>query len=232
VRLTASLGAACAILAMLAGCSPPASAPATVAPTAPAVVVAHDDYGLTATARSPSGCAASLSRPAGSGRALSYRNECEAALGANVRTLAALLAALFGAADLPAEITHLDAGRLVMTWPEVALRLALAARGSPEWDAERAWRNDGFANAQVRELANRERIFREVEAVFERHGRRVSLTSVQKVLIGPPELTPIAAQLRAQGVGERERLPFDAQLWFELRPAAAAQDPGFRLAPE
>jgi len=214
VRLTVLLGAACALLA----CSQPPSVPTTVTPAEPQVIVARDSYGVTATAHYPNRCVASLSH---SSPTLRYRNECEPVLSANVRMLAALMAALFGTAALPDEVTQLDAGRLVMTWPDLALRLALAARTSPDWDAKRASRNDGFANALVRDLANRQRIFREIEDLLGHRGRDVALASVQKVLIGPPGLTPIAAQLRANGVGEREPLPFDAQLWFQLPPAAA-----------
>jgi len=214
VRLTVSLGAACAMLA----CSQPPSVPRTMPPAEPAVIVARDSNGVTATAHYPGRCVASLSHS--SPGALRYRNECEPVLSANVRMLAALMAALFGTAALPDEVTQLDAGRLVMTWPDLALRLALAARASPDWDAKRAARDDGHANALVRDLANRQGVFREIEDLFGRRGRGVALASVQKVLIGPPGLTPIAAQLRASGVGEREPLPFDAQLWFQLPPAA------------
>lgn len=181
---------------------------------APQVTVAHDDHGVTATARYPGQCVASLSHAPG-GKTLRYRNECEPVLAANLRALGALQAALFGPAGLPGQVTQLDAGRLVMTWPELALRLALAARASPDWDAVRAARNDGYANAFVRDLANRQRIFHELDGLLD---REVTLASVEKVLIGPPQMTPIAAALRAQGVGEAERLPFDAQLWLQLRP--------------
>jgi hypothetical protein len=177
--------------------------------------VARDDSGVTATARYPGQCEASLSHAPSRARTLRYRNECEPALDANLRALAALLAALFGPAGLPGQVAQLDAGRLVMTWPEMALRLALAARASADWDAARAARNDGYANALVRDVANRQRIFRELDSLL---GRDITLGSVEKVLIGPPQLTPIAAALRAHGVGEAERLPFDAQVWLQLRP--------------
>ncbi len=227
MRLTVSLGAAaCAMLA----CSQPPSSPRTMTPAEPQVTVAHDDYGMTASARYPGRCVASLSYSSLGDSTLRYRNECEPVLSANVRMLGALMAALFGTAALPNEVTQLDAGRLVMTWPDLALRLALAARAS-SWDARRAARSDSYTNALVRDLANRQGIFREIEGLFGRHGRGVALASVQKVLIGPPGQTPIAAQLRANGVGEREPLPFDAQLWFQLPPTVATMrfnSPGVR----
>ena len=110
MRLIVALSAACAVLASVAA--------------EPEVTVARDGDGVTATARYPGGCVASLSHSPAS-RALRYRNECEPVLAANLRALAALKIALFGNAGLPEQVTRLDAGRLVMTWPEMALRLAL-----------------------------------------------------------------------------------------------------------
>lgn len=215
MRLIVALRAACAVLAS-AGCVHPASMPAASGSAEPDVTVAREHGSVTATARYPGGCVASLSHSPAS-LALRYRNECEPALAANLRALAALKIALFGTAGPPERVMQLDAGRLVMTWPELALRLALAARASPDWDAARAARNDGYANAFVRDLANRRRLFHELDDLL---GRDVTLASVEKVLIGAPALTPIAAPLRAHGVGERERLPFDAQVRLELQPAA------------
>lgn len=201
--------------AWIAGCAAVLAAPADTT----RVTLQKTERGTTANLTLAKGCVASLGRAVG-GTALRYRNECEPSLAANLAQLQALLQPLVGDA-LPAEVTRLEAGRLLTTWPELSLELALAALKAPNWDSEKARRNDRFANEFVRDLAAREQLFRDLDAVFRPHGRSLRLLAVEKVLLGRADDSPHAAQLQARGVRGDRKVPYDAQLFFELAPAAA-----------
>lgn len=199
----------------IAGCAAVLAAPADGA----RVSLQKSERGTTASLSLARGCIASLGRATG-GSALRYRNECEPSLPANLAHMRALLQPLVGNA-LPADVTRLEAGRLLTTWPDLSLKLALAAHKAPGWDSEKARRNDRFANAFVRELAARDNLFGELDAVFRPHGRGVRLVAVEKVLLGRADDSPLAAQLKARGVRGEDKVPYDAQLFFELTPATA-----------
>jgi len=190
---------------------------AMVTTAAAAPSVQRNDSGATASVQATAACTASLYWPRSSPQGLQYRNECQPELAPNLQTLAGLVAALFPE-GLPAQVKQLNAGRLVMTWPDFGVRMALAARDTPHWDAEKARRNNRFATSFVKEATGRKPIFGELDELFGKHGRSVSLVSVEKVLIGKPDMTPVEARLLQAGVRKDERLPFDAQVWFELKP--------------
>ncbi len=146
-------------------------------------------------------------------KTLGYRNDCPTRLERKIALFGELLDALARSGEPLGEATSLFLGRLV-DYPEAALAAALAARGRGEW------RKKG-AQAENREFAAllddnaRLAAFR---PGLRRHGLEVGKTSVEKVLIGKPDETPLTSPLRAQAVGEDEYLPFDAQVWLQLAP--------------
>ena len=111
-------------------------------------------------------------------------------------------------------------GRLFPDGPTdstMAIRLALAAKRSPAWDAAKGKPRTGDINAFVRKLANDAAIYEELRPVFRQAGLSIKLTSVEKVLVLPAGQLPFFERLRGKGVGARDRLPFDCQTWFSIR---------------
>lgn len=199
------------VLALLAG-----------APWANAAEIAIGEaHGQTVASIEIDGCKASLELQL-KWRTIRYRNHCTQAIARKTELFADLLRALFKDGTLPPEVASLGLGRLV-DFPELSARAALAIRGAGDWDG-RAARFRGQASA---EPGARNRFF---AAALDRHavlrpfldalapfGVAGGTASVEKVLVGPPGMTPAEASLRAAGVGADEALPFDAQVWLRLR---------------
>lgn len=99
----------------------------------------------------------------------------------------------------------------------MAVRLALAAKRSPGWDAVKGKPRSRDINAFARKLANAASIYEELRPVFARAGLSIALSSVEKVLVLPAAQLPFFEELRKQGVAGRDRLPFDFQAWFAIR---------------
>ena len=97
-------------------------------------------------------------------------------------------------------------------------RLALAAKRSAEWDAAKGAPRSGDANGWVRKLANEALTYAELLPVFSQSGLEIKLTSVEKVLVLPAGRLPFFEKLREGGVRAQDRVPFDCQIWFSVRP--------------
>jgi hypothetical protein len=98
-------------------------------------------------------------------------------------------------------------------------RLALAAKRSAEWDAVKGAPRSGDVNGWVRKLANEAPIYEELRPVFSQSGLDIRLTSVEKVLVQPAGRLAFFEKLREGGVRVQDRVPFDCQAWFSVRPA-------------
>jgi hypothetical protein len=198
------------------------AAPAAVA----AEIAVGQRYGETVASTELDGCRVALEHNP-RWHALRYRNGCAAPFERKVALFAELLAALFADGGLPAEVASLGLGRLV-DYPELSARLALAVRGSGEWDAGKArFRSQGSGgigalNHPFAAMIDREALFRPFVEALTPYGIASASSSVEKVLVGPPRLTPVAETLLDAGVGAEERLPFDAQVWLVLKHAAAS----------
>ncbi len=122
---------------------------------------------------------------------------------------------------VPAPFQTLSWGRLCpdgardVTMP---VRLALAARHSPGWDARRGVPRAGDPNGFVRKLANDTLIYGELQRVFAAAGLELRLAAVEKVLVLRARELPFFDRLRAGGARPSDRLPFDCQAWFSVRP--------------
>jgi hypothetical protein len=106
----------------------------------------------------------------------------------------------------------------------MAVRLALAAKRSPQWDSERGRPRNGKANGlvdvngSVRTLANNATIYKELQSVFAESGLELQLSSAEKVLIFRAGQMPFFKTLQKSGVRASDRLPFDCLTWFSVRP--------------
>jgi hypothetical protein len=130
-----------------------------------------------------------------------------------------------------------DAGRLrTLGWGRLypdgarettmAVRLALAGARSAEWDAARGAHRGGDVNGWVRKLANEALIYAELRPVFREAGLEIQVSDVEKVLALPAGQLKFFDKLREGGVRERDRVPFDCQMWFSLRPAGGMDQQG------
>jgi hypothetical protein len=78
-------------------------------------------------------------------------------------------------------------------------RLSSAASQSPLWDAEKGRPHTGHENQCVKEIANQAMIYPELKEMFAKHGYKIQVSSVEKVLIDP-----------------QTKLPYDCLTWFSL----------------
>lgn len=101
---------------------------------------------------------------------------------------------------------------------EMPSRLALAAHRSPDWDVRTGRPKSGDMNGAVRDLANDAVIYPELRALFNEFRLTAAVVNVEKVRVLKAKELPFYAELLAEGVQEWERLPFDAMVWFSLRP--------------
>jgi hypothetical protein len=99
---------------------------------------------------------------------------------------------------------------------EMPLRLALAASRSQGWDIKKGRPSSGDLNGFVKDLANREPIYSELRAFFERFHRSISIASVEKVRVLEAGKLPFSEELNKQGVRATDKLPFDCMVWFSV----------------
>jgi hypothetical protein len=108
----------------------------------------------------------------------------------------------------------------------MAKRLALAAKRSAEWDAVKGAPRSGDINGWVRKLANEASIYEELRPVFREAGLEINLTAVEKVLVEPAGRLKFFEGLREAGARAEDKVPFDCQAWFSVRPASQRERDG------
>ncbi|NJD57654.1 MAG: hypothetical protein FIA94_14790 [Nitrospirae bacterium] len=102
---------------------------------------------------------------------------------------------------------------------EMPFRLALAAYRSPEWDAKKGRPKKGDINGFVKDIANRELLYRELKELFGRFQKNITLASVEKVRVMKAKDLPFYDRLKAEGVRATVKLPFDCMVWFSVSAA-------------
>ncbi len=153
---------------------------------------------------------------------IQHRSDCALPLGEQAPLIARVLRRVMQPQGNVAQFRTLSWGRL---YPDgardatLAVRLALAAKRSPQWDAARGQPRSGDINGFVKKLANDAAIYEELLPVFRQAGLDIRLASVEKVLVLPAQSLPFFARLRPAGVQPRDKVPFDCQAWFAVEPA-------------
>jgi hypothetical protein len=151
---------------------------------------------------------------------IQQRSDCGFTLGEQAPLMAKVLRKVMQSKGA-AEFRTLSWGRL---YPDgardatMAVRLALAAKRSAEWDTARGAPRGGNINNGVRKLANDALIYEELRPVFREAGLEIRLASVEKVLVLPAGTLPFFEKLREGGAQARDKLPFDCQTWFSVSP--------------
>ncbi len=150
-----------------------------------------------------------------------HRSDCALSLGEQAPLIAEVLRKVLEVQGEAAPFRTLSWGRLFPDGSRdstMAARLAVAAKRSPHWDSARGRPRNGDVNGSVRTLANDAGIYEELRPVFAQAGLELRLSSVEKVLILPAGQLPFFERLRNSGVRPADRLPFDCQTWFSVRP--------------
>lgn len=182
-----------------------------------------EEYGAQVAWTEVEGCRVSLDRNM-KWRTLHYRNLCAEPLADKLAHFAQLLDAVNAGGPLPAEVRSLFLGRLV-DYPDLVVGIVLAAQAAPDWDATRGEVRRKLTplgiNRYFARLLEESGLLGPFLAPLAPSGVAAAHVSVEKVLIGPPTLTPVADRLRAAGVAAEARLPFDAMVWLTFERAGA-----------
>ncbi len=187
-----------------------------------APVFVENEYGKKATMELD-GCQASLERPTQQPDYLHFRNDCQQPLKEKLGLLKSMIEMLIPTSEDRHTIRTLFVGRLVLTFPEFAQRLAKAASESPEWDAKRAWKEPGYSNRFVLQLLKQDHLFPELGKVLAAFDYQVHISSVEKILMAKPQDISFGSWLLEQGAHPQIKLPFDAMTWFHLEPRISNQ---------
>jgi hypothetical protein len=156
-----------------------------------------------------------------------HQSDCGLTLASQAALISKLLHRVMKAETEATQFRTLSWGRL---YPDglrdatMAVRLALAAKRSADWDALRGAPRGGDINGWVRTLANDALIYEELRPIFREVGLEIRLAAVEKVLVLPAGGLPFFASLHEGGAQARDRLPFDCQAWFSVRPARGREE--------
>ncbi len=155
---------------------------------------------------------------------VTHRASCKAPRGEQATLMGALLERIL--ADHPGQDVFRDLswGRIApdfMGCTDMSLRLSRAAFQSPSWDKRRGKPTKGHSNHFVLLIADQQQIYPELADLFSRHGRQLSVSGVEKVLVAKADTLPCYPALKTHGVRPDDKLPFDCQLWFAVKPAGA-----------
>jgi hypothetical protein len=126
---------------------------------------------------------------------------------------AGLQAAIPDAGKMPAFSFSI---RLVM-YPEMSYRVAYQSVATKKWDTAGGRPRASFMNSFVSKVANDSDTYPELKNLFAALGYRIALVSLEKVLVAQARDLPFHAELLAQGIAPRARVPYDAILWFKAQ---------------
>jgi hypothetical protein len=150
---------------------------------------------------------------------LRNRSRCGLSLTEQLPLLSKVLAVVVAGEDTQSLRTLMWGRLLPDSGPsdmDMSFRLALAAHGSPEWDAKRGRPKLGDPNGFVKHLINEAQIHAELIEVFKASPFRIECSGVEKVLVFDASKLPYFGRLEPLGVKRTEKLPFDCLTYFSL----------------
>ncbi len=153
--------------------------PRSEAESLQSLVLEEDDFSTKAVI-DVAECRASLERPKNQLNYVHFRNDCQQSLEKKLTLLKSMLEMLIPQSEDRHTIHTLFVGRLVLTFPEIAQRLAREAAESPEWDAKKAWKDSGYSNRFVLQLLKQEHLFPELQEALAEFDYKVQIASVEK----------------------------------------------------
>ncbi len=99
-------------------------------------------------------------------------------------------------------------------WPNIECASGNSGHIHPARGAPRG----GDINGWVRSLPNDARVYEELRPVFREYGLEIRLVAVEKVLVQRANLLRFFEKLREAGTRPEDKVPFDCQTWFSVRP--------------
>jgi len=105
----------------------------------------------------------------------------------------------------------------IKSFPELSVRLAVAAKRSPEWDASQGRpTSSGPLAPYVQGVlsASEPAVLADWKQLFEAKHLGFAVSGVEEVSVAAARTLPYFPQLMAQGVTARDRVPFDCLVWF------------------
>jgi len=149
-----------------------------------------------------------------------HRSECDFTLDKQLPFLSKILDKVFEDRTNVRTIRTLFWGRLLPDGGKdfvMSQRLAIAAKASPLWDAERGRpKSSEFINVFIARLANEAVIYKELNELFEKHKMKLRVSGVEKVLVANANQFPFFDELRKRGIKATEKLPYDCMTWFSV----------------
>ncbi len=154
---------------------------------------------------------------------LRYYNSCDWPTTSKIEWLEKLARALQARRKEGEKIESFGVGRISVSFPDAAQAIVVAAHADKDWDkAKGRLTQTGkstfiHVNHLFAALVMRSDFPKSFEKTLSILGYRVAAASVEKVLIGTPNETPFAAELKAADI-TNGKLPFDALVWLTLTP--------------
>jgi hypothetical protein len=105
----------------------------------------------------------------------------------------------------------------IKSFPELSVRLAVAAKRSPAWDATQGRPTSaGPLAPYVQEVmsSTEPAVLADWKRLFEARHLAFAVSGVEEVSVAAASTLPYFPQLMAQGVMARDRVPFDCLIWF------------------
>jgi len=81
------------------------------------------------------------------------------------------------------------------------------------------------------QLLNKHHVFRELEQVFARQNMVLKVSQVKSLLFKRASRTPIYTELKKRGFRARQTVPYDAIIWFSIKPMDIETRPIVRPTP-
>lgn len=151
-----------------------------------------------------------------------HRSNCARDLAGQAPMLRALLRRAMQEQVVQEKFRTLSWGRLVPDGARdytLGIRVALAAKRAEDWNLRTGRPLIGVREVWVARALEQGDLHAEVRTAFAEEGWHLRVTSVEKALVAPAGKLPFFARLRAAGVKETDRVPFDVQLWFHAQRA-------------
>lgn len=149
-----------------------------------------------------------------------HRSDCSRPLGEQAPLIGRILKKVLESEDAGWEFRTLSWGRVFGDGERdatMAVRLAVAARKSPAWDAAAGRARQGDINGLVGRIFREAGIADELKRVFSIAGLRLEVSSVEKVLVQKAGAAQFWSDLSKRGVLAADKVPFDCQLWFSVQ---------------
>ncbi len=158
---------------------------------------------------------------------ITHRASCEAPFAVQIYLIEKICAELFGGGKNARNIKTLFWGKLETTsrspFNEMSYRLALTVYNSPAWDAKNGKPLQGDLYGLVKFISNHLMIYPELQGVFRKFGKKITLSSIEKVRVLKAGKLPFYDKLAEHRIAPEAKVPFDFIAWFSVEDIVQKQ---------